>query len=266
MGHVASLHCMSMKPVALPVLVACLLSRALVSVSGDESCAEGDGKVKPQEEEGCVDTHDGCAAWAAQGECENNPGFMRTACAASCLTCAEVRADLMVSADLARRRAEPGATACEDEHDDCGSWAARGECENNKGFMILECSSSCATCLMRDPKVRCQRDESEQPAISGVAGDSINALFERATSEAWSAYSPTVHSRDPWVVTYEDFLSSEEADGLLAAFAELQLERSSNVGGMDEKGRCGCDGCGARCELHVRYTPLPHRMPSHTVV
>jgi len=226
-------------PSALPLLVACILSRALVS--SDESCADGESPLTKEDEspaaqqassavDGCADKHELCAAWAAQGECAANPAFMKTGCAASCLTCA-------ADAELAARRADPAAIACDDEHDACTQWAEQGECENNKAFMILECSRSCATCLMRDPKVRCKRDESVRPAISGAAGDSINALFERATSDAWAAYSPTVHSRDPWVVTYEDFISAEEADGLLEAFAGLQLERSSNVGGMDEKGR-----------------------------
>uniref|UniRef100_A0A7S2EC20 Glutathione peroxidase n=1 Tax=Ditylum brightwellii TaxID=49249 RepID=A0A7S2EC20_9STRA len=33
---------------------------------------------------GLVDTHEGCSHWAEQGECDNNPGYMRANCQASC--------------------------------------------------------------------------------------------------------------------------------------------------------------------------------------
>lgn len=37
--------------------------------------------------EECVDEQDGCATWAASGECSKNSGFMHTACPKSCNTC-----------------------------------------------------------------------------------------------------------------------------------------------------------------------------------
>lgn len=38
---------------------------------------------------------------------------------------------------------------CEDTHDheECQSWAKRGECRNNPGFMIKGCKQSCGVCL-----------------------------------------------------------------------------------------------------------------------
>ena len=35
----------------------------------------------------CADNEGNCGAWASQGECENNPGFMHTACKLSCKLC-----------------------------------------------------------------------------------------------------------------------------------------------------------------------------------
>lgn len=35
----------------------------------------------------CLDESDACGAWAESGECDNNPGYMHKACAASCDTC-----------------------------------------------------------------------------------------------------------------------------------------------------------------------------------
>ena len=34
--------------------------------------------------------------------------------------------------------------ALADEHQDCGGWAARGECDANPGFMLASCKRSCA--------------------------------------------------------------------------------------------------------------------------
>ena len=54
--------------------------------------------------------------------------------------------------------------------------------------------------------------------------------MEWATSDTWAAYSPTVLSRDPWVVQFEDFLSADEVQALLEAGSGKAYERSSNVG------------------------------------
>ena len=35
----------------------------------------------------CLDESEACGAWAESGECDNNPGYMHKACAASCDTC-----------------------------------------------------------------------------------------------------------------------------------------------------------------------------------
>jgi len=46
------------------------------------------------------------------------------------------------------------AGACEDEHDNCVSWAASGECKNNPGFMKASCPKSCDACPQPlDPKL-----------------------------------------------------------------------------------------------------------------
>ena len=45
------------------------------------------GVVALARAEECTDEHSGCAGWATGGECDRNPGFMRSACAKSCNTC-----------------------------------------------------------------------------------------------------------------------------------------------------------------------------------
>ena len=38
----------------------------------------------------CVNDHESCAFWATIGECENNPAYMVTKCAPSCLSCHKI--------------------------------------------------------------------------------------------------------------------------------------------------------------------------------
>lgn len=46
---------------------------------------------------------------------------------------------------------------CYDRHEECIQFESQGECENNPGWMIVNCPKSCNACHLRDPKVRCQR-------------------------------------------------------------------------------------------------------------
>jgi len=42
----------------------------------------------------CNDENESCGSWADSGECDNNPGYMHQACAASCDTCDERKTEL----------------------------------------------------------------------------------------------------------------------------------------------------------------------------
>jgi len=83
----------------------------------------------------CKDTAEGCADWAADGECTNNAEYMSVACAKSCNACGRL----------------PELQECVNLHapDDCDAWAADGECTHNKGFMALNCRRSCNLCNER---------------------------------------------------------------------------------------------------------------------
>ena len=54
----------------------------------------------------CVDKNDGCEDWAANGECEKNPGYMRPECAKSCGLC-EGAASGPAKPRVAAAKAEP---------------------------------------------------------------------------------------------------------------------------------------------------------------
>lgn len=92
----------------------------------------------------CSDTQESCAMWAAEGECENNPGFMLTGCADSCTRCKEGPAGkgkMRSLADRIRRRN----SWCGDEDDDCAARVAAGACHNGSDAP-LRCAGSCGIC------------------------------------------------------------------------------------------------------------------------
>jgi len=74
----------------------------------------------------CVDKQAECPVWAAQGECETNPGYANAHCPLSCKQC---------SAEAGTS----GAVGCADLHTDCGGWAKLGDCDKNAKYMHKTC-------------------------------------------------------------------------------------------------------------------------------
>lgn len=213
---------------------------ALIRASSCEeaACESNDVSREPST---CRNHHSECRDWAASGQCESNSAYMHVNCCQSCGMChPTVWGDSPGVVALAGKCPDDHQNCrdCSDSNNGCLGWALSGECTNNPIFMIIECAYSCATCHMRDPKVRCMRGPAETPPVlAGGPEDGINELFKRAISERWDVYEPTILSREPWVVQYENFLSLDEVDALQAAYDGLEFSVSSNVGGMDDKGR-----------------------------
>ncbi len=139
-------------------------------------------KQRPQ----CVDAPGAdCAARASKDACEHDSPFWRECCR-SCYN-----------------------TACEDTDPSCESWAQAGQCYLNKEYMVSACCKSCSI----DPDDACSHDPTSRP---DVAEGDIEKIFERAVAD-YPQYSPTVHSRDPWVVTFDDLLTPDECDGIIEA-------------------------------------------------
>jgi len=89
--------------------------------------------------DGCVDASELCAGWAAAGECEANPDFMRHDCAASCHACGA----------SAHAPATPVRQGCSDDPaEGCRSREAAGECVSNKTAMLIACPAACGLCRM----------------------------------------------------------------------------------------------------------------------
>lgn len=130
------------------------------------------------------------------------------------------------------------ATDCSDRHPSCVGFAQRGECQNNPGWMIINCPHSCQSCHLRDAKVRCNRNFlniSTEPVYK--AGDMDN-MFSSIVERFGDRYNVSVQSTDPWVVVFEDFVSEVEAAALIST-VEGTWERSTDTGQANEFGETG---------------------------
>jgi len=136
-------------------------------------------------------------------------------------------------------------------HDEfCAYWAATGVCEENPAYMNINCAPVCQTCDQLDFKVRCPLDPNAKNALE--PGD-LHRMFERIVKEKSSlSLNVTVLSRPyvegkkgiygqkleegqiegPWVLTFENFLSNEEADRMIELGRQQGYERSADVGEM----------------------------------
>lgn len=88
--------------------------------------------------------------------------------------------------------------------------------------MLDSCAHACRTCFLNQTAA-CRR-----PAGTESAGDvgTIDATFERLVA---GPRAPRVLSREPWVLAFDDFLTSAEADALVAA-AGHNFEQSRFLG------------------------------------
>lgn len=138
---------------------------------------------------------------------------------------------------------------CKNMEEDCCFWAATGdECETNRDYMQKNCAPACQLCHLLDVRLRCPTLPGNEPIMK--PGD-LNTLFENIVDNAdgkgeYVKYNPKALSRPkmkrdgtpagddvidgPWIVVFENFISDEEADALIAAGAKKGYERSSDVG------------------------------------
>ncbi|EOD27183.1 hypothetical protein EMIHUDRAFT_205146 [Emiliania huxleyi CCMP1516] len=97
-------------------------------------------------EEFCEDDPDAdCAAWAADKQCDTNPGFMQRSCGRSCQVCTYL---------------------CEDLDKECPAWFASGECDKNPNGMRTSCPRHCGICQGQGKGAR---RAAHRPAHAGPA-------------------------------------------------------------------------------------------------
>ncbi|XP_038073164.1 uncharacterized protein LOC119741479 [Patiria miniata] len=122
--------------------------------------------------EECLDSDVLCTAWAKNGGCVENPGWMLPNCRKSCNSCDYVEeAESMSSEPVDQSESEPTSfdettrvsvqqsttnpptnhndtseANCTDSHSSCEHWASIGECTANPSWMEARCQKSCHTC------------------------------------------------------------------------------------------------------------------------
>ncbi|WP_437836047.1 hypothetical protein [Sorangium sp. So ce1153] len=120
----------------------------------------------------CTDSNDSCSAWAASGECSNNPGYMLTNCCASC---------------------KSAGNQCTDSNDSCSAWAASGKCSNNPGYMLTNC---CASCESAGNQCTDSNDSCSAWAASGECSNNPDYMLTNCCASCESAGNQCTDSND----------------------------------------------------------------------
>ena len=154
--------------------------------------------------------------------------------------------------------APPDAKECVDRHEACVGFAASGECENNPGWMIINCPVSCNACHMRDPKIRCAREALNMTLTPVYAPGDMQDMFEGIIYRFGVRYELNGLSPDPSALPFEKFLDNREAKALISPCKKW--ERSTDTGSSNEFGEVGRilssgrtssnSWCNSECEEH----------------
>lgn len=127
---------------------------------------------------------------------------------------------------------------CKDRLKECPSYAQNGQCETSPGWMIVNCPLSCDSCHLLDPKVRCSKQSLNISSIPAYAPSDMDAIFEGMIEKYHHRYEVNIHSRSPWIVTFENFLTDIEIAALINT-VNGNWERSTDTGGVNEFGEAG---------------------------
>jgi prolyl 4-hydroxylase len=162
----------------------------------------------------CTNNHDLCSYWALSGECEENPSYMVTKCAPSCQSCHKI--DFNVRCPPRPDDAKPGLTPG----------------DLNLVFEnIVKVAPGNAT------------EEGRKAAGEGLVQDdgtpyytvNIHSLPQSKAAQPNSEGLVAVDkerdlSEDPWVLTFDNFLTDEECDHLIQLGYKFGYKRSRDVG------------------------------------
>lgn len=93
------------------------------------------------------------------------------------------------------------------------------------------------SCTLRDPKVRCQRSKLNITDSPIFGPGEMGNMFESIETD-FTHYGITVHSRSPWIVTFDNFLSDAEITALIETVGG-NWEKSTDTGIANEFGEVG---------------------------
>jgi len=229
----------------------CTENAAFMLDSCRRSCSRCEGVVTY--DRNCKDQSSFCGQWAAVGECDSNPNYMRHSCPVTCHLCQSYD--------------------CHDlDPPKCADQAKLGHCRSEPERMYTECRWACKWCAM-ETTARCRRAAALRPA---VRRGELDAMFRRAASKEHTHFTPVVHSRSPWIVSFDTFLSAEEADRVIQVGGRgwrrsqagdgVQAVRTSSTAWCDHNS-CGADPMLARLRKRIaNLTLVPERNAEHLQV
>jgi hypothetical protein len=117
---------------------------------------------------------------------------------------------------------------CRNRYQFCSNYAAEGHCELNAGWMILNCPVSCRACHLRDPAVRCTREQLNMSSQAAYQPGDMNLMFSSLVEDYGDLYDVEVLSRDPWIVSFNNFLSASETLSMISL--QTQWQKSTETG------------------------------------
>lgn len=194
--------------------------------------------------DGCTDNSNYCGQWAAVGECDSNPHYMKTQCRVTCGLCQSA--------------------ACHDVNvTRCKAEAAAGLCRSEPERMYRDCRWACSWCAMTTSKT-CLRAKDQKPAA--WAG-SVESMFTRAADTTLHGhYAPRVLSRSPWVVAFDSFLSDAECDRVIKV-AGRHFARSVAGDGVQSVRTSSTAWCSpGACQSDPTMTEIRARIANLTTV
>lgn len=106
------------------------------------------------------------------------------------------------------------------------------------GWMTVNCPLSCNRCDLRDPKVRCDRARLNIATEPIYKSGDLDDMFSHIEEDFGDRYGVTIVSRDPWIVTFDNFVSDEEVTAIIES-VEGHWERSTDTGQTNAFGETG---------------------------
>eukprot|EP00580_Thalassiosira_gravida_P010906 CAMPEP_0201632592 /NCGR_PEP_ID=MMETSP0493-20130528/6186_1 /ASSEMBLY_ACC=CAM_ASM_000838 /TAXON_ID=420259 /ORGANISM="Thalassiosira gravida, Strain GMp14c1" /LENGTH=338 /DNA_ID=CAMNT_0048104147 /DNA_START=18 /DNA_END=1034 /DNA_ORIENTATION=+ len=150
----------------------------------------------------CLNMVPDCTLWAAHGECDNNPDYMRVMCAPACMACVEDTSETC-----------PGLPDGPDP-----LWSKPGDL--NEFFVnVVDNVDGKGEYLKYNPRAL-SRPSSSSSAPSNNDNDNSN-----------EGISDDTINDGPWVILLENFLTNEEADRIVNIGHEQGYERSTRTTG-----------------------------------
>lgn len=133
---------------------------------------------------------------------------------------------------------EVSLSQCSDRHEQCKGFASTGECDRNPGWMVINCPRSCNSCDLLDHRVRCDRNRLNISNDHVYAPGDMQDMFMNIKDKFGDRYGVNILSDDPWVVTFDNFLTDTEIAELIKSVNE-NWERSTDTGSQNEFGETG---------------------------